>query len=93
MKKQLRKIHRQAELSPWGESTRAEDIVFQHRLAEAEIDALALEHTELRIKGAAETGGNPGALSSLVKVVGTELGQRLNELSMDLVGPAAGPNA
>ena len=91
VKKQLRKIHRQAELSPWGGSTRAEDIVFQHRLAEAEIDALALEHTELRIKGAAETGGNPGALSSLVKVVGTELGQRLNELSMDLVGPAAGP--
>ena len=27
----------------------------------------------------------------MVKVVGTELGQRLNELSMDLVGPAASP--
>ena len=91
VKKQLRKIYRQAELAPWGASCRSEDRVFQHRLAEAEIDAMALEQTELRIKGTAEAGGNPGALSSLVKVVGTELGQRLNELSMDLVGPAAGP--
>jgi alkylation response protein AidB-like acyl-CoA dehydrogenase len=91
VKKQLRKIHSQAKLTPWGEKTRAADPVFQHRLAEAEIDALALEHTELRIKGAVEAGGNPGALSSLVKVVGTELGQRLNELSIDLVGPAAAP--
>ena len=91
VKKQLSKIHRQAKLTPWGDKSRADDPIFQHRLAEAEIDAIALEQTELRIKGAFEAGGNPGALSSLVKVVGTELGQRLNELSMDLVGPAAGP--
>lgn len=91
IKKQLRKIFRQAELTPWGKTTRSVDPVFQHRLAEAEIDAMALEQAELRIKGAVEAGGNPGALSSLVKVVGTELGQRLNELSMDLVGPAASP--
>lgn len=91
VKKQLGKIHRQAKLAPWGDKSRAEDPIFQHRLAEAEIEAIALEQTELRIKGTFEAGGNPGALSSLVKVVGTELGQRLNELSMDLVGPAAGP--
>ena len=91
VKKQLRKIHHQAQQTPWQDGSRAEDPVFQHRLAEAEIDAMALEQTELRIKGAVATGGNPGALSSLVKVVGTELGQRLNELAMDLAGPAAGP--
>lgn len=91
VKKQLKKIRHQAAITPWGTGHRGEDPVFQHRLAEAEIDALALEQTELRIKGAVEAGGNPGALSSLVKVVGTELGQRLNELAIDVVGPAAGP--
>lgn len=91
VKKQLKKIRHQAAITPWGTGHRGEDPVFQHRLAEAEIDAIALEQTELRIKGAVEAGGNPGALSSLVKVVGTELGQRLNELAIDVVGPAAGP--
>ncbi|MFN2328361.1 MAG: acyl-CoA dehydrogenase family protein [Chromatocurvus sp.] len=65
--------------------------VFQARLAELEIDMLALEATELRIKGAVEAGSNPGALSSLVKVVGTELSQKFNELSLDAVGEQAIP--
>lgn len=93
VKKQMEKIRRQASQSPWRDTTRAADPVFQHRLAEAEIEAMALEQAELRIKGAFSAGENPGALSSLVKIVGTELGQRLNELSIDLVGPAAAPMA
>ena len=39
VKKQLRKIHSQAKLTPWGEKTRAADPVFQHRLAEAEVES------------------------------------------------------
>ncbi len=93
VKKQLGKIRHQASQIPWRDSNRAADPVFQHRLAEVEIEALALEQAELRIKGAFSAGENPGALSSLVKIVGTELGQRLNELSIDLVGPAASPLA
>jgi alkylation response protein AidB-like acyl-CoA dehydrogenase len=93
VKKQLGKIRHQASQIPWRDTNRAADPVFQHRLAEVEIEALALEQAELRIKGAFSAGENPGALSSLVKIVGTELGQRLNELSIDLVGPAASPLA
>ena len=93
VKKQLGKIRHQANQIPWRDSNRAADPVFQHRLAEVEIEALALEQAELRIKGAFSAGENPGALSSLVKIVGTELGQRLNELSIDLIGPAASPLA
>ena len=93
VKKQLGKIRHQASQIPWRDSNRAADPVFQHRLAEVEIEALALEQAELRIKGAFSAGENPGALSSLVKIVGTELGQRLNELSIDLIGPAASPLA
>jgi alkylation response protein AidB-like acyl-CoA dehydrogenase len=92
IKKQRKKLHAQARtnLHRSGKPM-LEDPVFRTRLAEAEIEAMALEQTELRIKGALATGGNPGALSSLVKIVGTELGQRFNELRVDAVGQAIMP--
>lgn len=62
------------------------DSLFLQKLAAAEVDALALEHTELRIRAALATGGNPGALSSLTKVIGTELSQRLNEIAVEALG-------
>ena len=60
---------------------------FQANLAELEIDALALELTEQRIK----SSGNPGALTSMAKLVGTELGQRISELSADTLGAYNAP--
>ena len=36
-----------------------------------------------------EAGGNAGALSSLSKVMGTEIGQRLSELSLELMAEHA----
>lgn len=92
IKKQLAKLRQQAKtVRARDGQPKLHDRVFRHRLAEAEIEALALEQTELRIKGALSSGGNPGALSSLVKCVGTELGQRFNELSVDAVGQAVTP--
>jgi alkylation response protein AidB-like acyl-CoA dehydrogenase len=87
LKKQMAKLRHQA-AAEHGVDGRPllESPVYRQRLAELGVEALALEHTELRIKGALETGANPGALSSLVKVVGTELSQRFNELSLDLLG-------
>lgn len=87
LKKQMAKLRHQAtaEHGPDGRPL-LEHPVYRQRLAELEVEALALEHTELRIKGALEAGANPGALSSLVKVAGTELSQRFNELSLDLLG-------
>ena len=60
-------------------------------MAETEIDVMALEQTELRIKGSLSAGDNPGALSSLVKVSGTELGQRCAELLIEAAGQSAMP--
>jgi len=92
IKKQLAKLRQQAKTVKARDGRpKLHDPVFRHRLAEAEIEAMALEQTELRIKGAINAGGNPGALSSLVKCVGTELGQRFNELSVDAVGQAVTP--
>ena len=92
LKKQLAKLRQQAgSVKSHHGRPKLQDPVFRHRLAEAEIEAMALEQTELRIKGSVSAGGNAGALSSLVKCVGTELGQRFNELSIDAVGQAAIP--
>jgi alkylation response protein AidB-like acyl-CoA dehydrogenase len=91
-KKQMAKIQKQAsEEYDANGCLWSENAVFNSRVAEVAVDALALEYTELRIKGALNSGGNPGALSSLCKVVGTETGQRFNEISMDILGPQALP--
>lgn len=86
-KKQMKKIYKQAamETHPSGTSW-LDDDVFMTNFAATQIDALALEYTELRIKGALNAGQNPGALSSMTKTVGTELGQKFNELSVELMG-------
>jgi alkylation response protein AidB-like acyl-CoA dehydrogenase len=89
-KKQMAKIHRQAstQLSSDGGLWK-DNPVFEAKLADVAVDALALEFTELRVKGAFEAGGNPGALSSLIKVMGTEIGQRFNELSVEMMAEHA----
>ncbi|GAB3287356.1 acyl-CoA dehydrogenase family protein [Parahaliea aestuarii] len=92
LKKQLGKLHRQmAETRGINGASLETYPVLGSRLADLEIDALAVEYTELRIKGANSAGENPGALSSMVKLVGTELGQAFNELSLDVLGPAVAP--
>lgn len=88
LKKQLRKLH---EMTNSASHSASDDPTFPFRVAETEIDVLALEQTELRIKGSLSSGDNPGALSSLVKVSGTELGQRCAELLMESAGQGALP--
>lgn len=87
LKKQIARLRRQAagERDVDGRPL-AENPVYRQRLAALEVEAVALEQTELRIKGAFEAGANAGALSSLVKVAGTELSQRFSELSLDFLG-------
>ena len=60
--------------------------VFASQLAELEIDSLALKFLEYRISAAAAAGGNPGALASMQKIVGSELTQKIDELSLDIQG-------
>ncbi|WP_317932342.1 acyl-CoA dehydrogenase family protein [Halioxenophilus sp. WMMB6] len=63
-----------------------EDELFSNRLAELEIDKLALEYVEHRIKSASRENSAPGVLSSMAKVVGTELSQQLDLLALELRG-------
>jgi len=68
-----------------------EDDEFQRKLAELEIGLSALEMTELRVLARESAGKGPGPESSLLKIRGTEIQQRLTELTLEAVGNYAQP--
>jgi len=61
-----------------------EDPLFRKKLADIEIELMALEFTDLRVLASVSAGGAPGAESSLLKIKGTELQQAIQSLRMDL---------
>lgn len=66
-----------------------EDTQFGLRLAQIEIDLMALEITNMRVIVADAEKRAPGAEASILKVRGTEIAQRISELQMDAFGTAA----
>jgi alkylation response protein AidB-like acyl-CoA dehydrogenase len=72
------------------------DADLSKKIAELEIDLEALEFTELRTLAAIAEGGHPGAESSILKIRGTEIQQRLTELFVEAAGqyilPYEGPD-
>ncbi len=67
------------------------DPAFRRRIAELEIDLMALEMTELRTLAGESRGDGPGPESSILKIKGTEIQQRLHELTLDAVGHCGAP--
>lgn len=90
-KAQLRKLKgiAQAELSEG--RPLIEDGDFARRLAQIEIDLLALESLVLRTLYAESAGKGPGPEASFLKIKGTEVQQGLTELLMEAIGPYAAP--
>jgi alkylation response protein AidB-like acyl-CoA dehydrogenase len=68
-----------------------EDARFRDRIAQLEIDILALEMTVLRVASAEREGRAPGPEASILKIRGSEIQQALTELQMEAVGPYALP--
>lgn len=66
----------------------AERARLRRKLAEAEVELRALELTQLRVVAADAKGGGANGAASILKVKGTELQQRMTELTMELAGPA-----
>jgi alkylation response protein AidB-like acyl-CoA dehydrogenase len=64
---------------------------FKRKIAELEIDLSALEFTELRTLASEASGRGPGPESSLLKIKGTEIQQRLTELALEAVGHYGAP--
>ena len=67
------------------------DPMFKRKVAELEIDLTALEYTELRTLAGEAQGKGPGVESSLLKIKGTEIGQRLTELVLEAAGHYGAP--
>ncbi|WP_097459870.1 acyl-CoA dehydrogenase family protein [Mangrovitalea sediminis] len=68
-----------------------EDPLFRARIANVEIDLMALEITNLRVVAAAQNGGVPGPESSMLKIKGTVVRQEITDLLRRALGPYALP--
>jgi alkylation response protein AidB-like acyl-CoA dehydrogenase len=64
-----------------------DDPAFAAKLADIRIRAEVLEILEYRVLTTVAEGGNPGAASSMLKVLSTELSQAITELAMEAAGP------
>jgi hypothetical protein len=64
----------------------AEDPLFAARLAEVEIELMALDVMNLRVLAAARDRGSPGPMASMLKIKGSELYQRIAELILETQG-------
>ncbi|MCR9256749.1 MAG: acyl-CoA dehydrogenase family protein [Alphaproteobacteria bacterium] len=69
----------------------AEDPMFAAKMAEVEIDLLAMDMFNLRVVSAAGQGKAPGPESSLLKIKGTIVRQEITDLMRRAVGPYAMP--
>jgi alkylation response protein AidB-like acyl-CoA dehydrogenase len=64
---------------------------FARKISELEIDLSALEYTELRTLAGEASGKGPGPESSILKIKGTEIQQRITELTLEAVGVYGAP--
>jgi alkylation response protein AidB-like acyl-CoA dehydrogenase len=67
------------------------DPFFKRKVAELEIDLTALEYTELRTLAGESSGKGPGPESSILKIKGTEIQQRLGELAVEAAAHYGAP--
>jgi alkylation response protein AidB-like acyl-CoA dehydrogenase len=82
----LRTVKTIAQRMPVGTGTLFDDNAFRTRIARKEMRLRAIEILNLRQLAAAQLGHAPGAESSVLKIVGTEMQQETMELAMDAMG-------
>jgi alkylation response protein AidB-like acyl-CoA dehydrogenase len=68
-----------------------EDVRFRDKVTRLEVELMALQITNLRFLDQLRGGRAPGAEVSMLKIVGTEIQQRITELMMEAAGPMALP--
>ncbi|MFP6727854.1 MAG: acyl-CoA dehydrogenase family protein [Alphaproteobacteria bacterium] len=90
-KQRLRRLKEIAAEEQTGGGTLVEDSTFSGKVADAEISLMALEYLNLRFL-AKEAAGRPiGPEVSMLKIKGTELRQKLTELTIEALGYYAVP--
>jgi len=85
-KRELRSLKQLAQRQPLEGRRLIDDRRFRDRIAELEVDLLALEFTLLRML---QSGSPPGPESSVLKIRGSDFQQALAELKMQALGPEA----
>ena len=87
----LMRLKTQTAKSIRGAAPLADDRVFMRKVAATEVELKALEYTELRTLASISSGKAPGPESSILKVAGTELTQRIDALIVEAAGYYALP--
>ena len=92
-KARVARIKQLAGLERIGDRPLIEDQRFREKLAEVEVELKALEMTQLRVVAdeRRRVRGKPNPASSILKLKGTVIQQRLTELMMEVVGPYVMP--
>jgi alkylation response protein AidB-like acyl-CoA dehydrogenase len=85
-KKKLERLRSIATTEMRGTKTLAQDPLFAARQAQVEIKLANMETTNLRVLSEAEKGGDPGAESSMLKILGSEICQELDDLKRRAAG-------
>ena len=82
----LEKAKTNAKSIPLGQGTLLDQPGFKNKIGALEAELLALEFTELRTLAQVAAGGSPGPESSILKLKGTEIQQRISELNLEAAG-------
>ena len=82
----LEKLKAQARTVTRGNGTLMDEPSFRAKVAELEVDLMAAEYTELRSLASASRGTDPGPESSILKLKGTEIQQRIQKLTVEAGG-------
>lgn len=87
LKYSLKKLREIAEQVPSANGGRLiDDPVFKNKFAAVEVEALSVEYSEKRVMSALSRGKNPGPISSMLKIRGTEVSQMYSELLIEAIG-------
>jgi len=89
--RRLRRLRQAAARTPSTSNALLNDPDFARKLADVEVDLLGLEITELRTLAETASGAAPGAQSSILKLKGSLVLQRITELFIECAGPQALP--
>jgi alkylation response protein AidB-like acyl-CoA dehydrogenase len=88
-KRELTRLKRKAATERRNGRSLLEEPYFAARVAQVEVDLMALEVTNLRVLSGERARRDPGAQSSILKIKGSEVQQTLAELMMLAAGPYA----
>lgn len=87
----LNSLRRVMDAQKTGAQPSVEELLLAAKVAEVEIDLMAMATTNLRMLSAAAAGQSPGAESSMLKVKGTIIRQQINALTLKAAGSFALP--